>query len=501
MTLAMLGLFVPNMSAQEQCTEKPDARYKLIRQHYTVKRDGTTEYNYRKELTLLRNRAITAYADKGETFVVYNPKFQNLTINESYTIRKDGSRVKTPENAFVEQLPSQCESCGRFNDIVELAIVHTALEYDCTIVLDYTITSKTDILQQKIQLTQDCPVDKYEIIIDQPYDMEFYYRLEANGADIKQPDDKYTLHIVANNLKQTYGDHYLPAAETIYPTVWFSNRESVNPDMKQVRGKIVDAIPLINSERVRIRKLGNLSQHERNMLLVEALRDYVVDNIHCNNIPPSLLNHRSAEAAEVWQSGCGTPYETAKTLAALLQQAGFYAYTTVNEEQVLTADDKRFSIVGSGEGTVSVVVDDEQLQFSATQKTPQRKPEKNHSCKKETVGDFVVYTIPARDCPIDVDPSFLPSQRTTPLQAARCDEDYTYTIDNEKATLVKPVQVAYTIEGLGSISVSIKQNGDKTEIAKQLKLDKDIIEPGQYQDFRRMMIDWNQYNTIYLRKK
>ena len=487
-------------SVHAQTTEKPDAVYKLIRQHYTVRRDGTTEYNYRKELTLLRNRAITAYADKGETFIVYNPAFQSLTINECYTVRKDGSRVQTPKRAFVEQLPADCESCGRFNNLVELAIVHTALEYDCTIVLDYTITSQTDILQQKIQLTQDCPVDKYEIIIDHPYDMELLYRLEANGADIKQPADKHTLHIVADNLHQTYGDHYLPPAETIYPTLWFSNRASVSPDMQQVRGKLVDAIPLINSERVRIRKLGNLTQHQRNLLLVEALRNYVADNIRCNNLPPSLLNHRSAEAAEVWQSGCGTPYEKAKTLAALLQQAGFYAYATVNEENLLTADNKRFSLVGSGDGTVSVAVDDEQLQLSATQQTQHGTPKSSPLHPKEING-FVVYTIPPDDCPVNINPANLPSQRTTPLQAARCDETYTYKLAEQKHILLKPVQLDYTVEGLGSISICIKQNGDHSEVVKHLTLEKDIIEPEQYQDFRRMMIDWNQYNTVYLKPK
>ena len=499
--LAIFGFQFPAYNPlQAQSTEKPDAIYKLIRQRYTVRRDGTSEYNYRKELTLLRNRAITAYADKGETFIVYNPAFQSLTVNECYTIRKDGSRVQTPKRAFVEQLPSDCQSCGRFNNLVELAIVHTALEYDCTIVLDYTITSHTDILQQKIQLTQDCPVERYEIIIDQPYDMDFFYSLQANGADISQPADKHTLHLVANNLRQSYADHYLPPSETIYPTLWFSNRTSVSPAMQQVRGKLPDAVNLINSERVRIRKLGNLNSHQRNLLLVEALRDYVADNIRTNNLPPSLLNHRSADAAQVWHSGCGTPYEKAVTLAALLRQAGFYAYATVNEEQVLTADDKRFSLVGSGEATVSVVVDDEQLQLSATQKTPQRTP-KSSSLFPEEINGFVVHTIPSKDCPIDINPAYLPSQRTTPLQAARCDETYSYKLLNEKTTLLKPVQFEYSVEGLGSISISIKQVADHTEIVKHLSIEQDIIQPDQYKDFRRMMIDWNQYNTIYMRKK
>ncbi|MBO4588688.1 MAG: DUF3857 domain-containing protein [Bacteroidales bacterium] len=498
--LAIFGFQSPAYNPlQAQSTEKPDAIYKLIRQRYTVRRDGTSEYNYRKELTLLRNRAITAYADKGETFIVYNPAFQSLTVNECYTIRKDGSRVQTPKRAFVEQLPSDCQSCGRFNNLVELAIVHTALEYDCTIVLDYTITSRTDILQQKIQLTQDCPVERYEIIIDQPYDMDFYYSLQANGADISQPADKHTLHLVANNLRQSYADHYLPPSETIYPTLWFSNRTSVSPDMQQVRGKLPDAVNLINSERVRIRKLGNLSSHQRNLLLVEALRDYVADNIRTNNLPPSLLNHRSADAAQVWHSGCGTPYEKAITLAALLQQAGFYAYASLNEEHLLTADNKPFSLLTSDQATVTVVVDDSQLQLSASHTSTPSSP-KPSTLTPEQTDSFVIYTIPSSDCPFDINPAYLPSHRSTPLQAARCDTTYSYKLPDDPHSLLKPVNLSYSVQGLGSISISIKQVGHHTEILKHLSIEHDIVSPEQYQDFRQMMIDWNQYNKIYLRK-
>lgn len=492
---------VTTLQAQSSAAEKPDAKYKLIRQQFKVNRDGTTEYNFRKEITLIRNRAITAYADKGETFIVYNPKLQNLTINECYTIKKDGTKVKTPKRAFVEQLPSSCENCGRFNDMVELAIVHTALEYDCTIVLDYTVTSKCDIVQQKIQLTQDCPVEKYEIIVDQPFNSELFYHVDANGADIKELNDGHTLHIVGSNLKQTYGDKYLPKAEKIYPTVYFSNRATVEDDMKQVRGKVVDAIPFINSERVRIRKLGNKSQHERNLLLVESIRNYVADNIRCNRVSPALLGYKNADAAEVWKSGCGTPYEKAIALAGVLQQAGFYAYAYLTEEEVLTTDERRFKLVGDGEATVTVVVDNEQLVLSTYQKPNKAEQQKNKTLKAISESDgLAIYTIPQGDCPIEVNPAYLTAKRTTPVQAAKCNEKYTYEIQlNEKATLVKPVEVGYSVEGLGSISISIRQNGDKIEAEKALTIEKEIIEGVDYQDFRRMMIDWNLYNTIYLR--
>ena len=138
-------------------SKQPDAEYNLIRRSYKVNSDSTMELRFHKEIVLLRNRAITAYADKGETFITYNPAFETLTINECYTIRPDGTKVNTPQNAFVLQLPSECANCGRLNDLREMAIVHTALEYNCTIVLDYTLKRRASFLAERFNLNQDKP--------------------------------------------------------------------------------------------------------------------------------------------------------------------------------------------------------------------------------------------------------------------------------------------------------------------------------------------------------
>ena len=489
-------------SLQAQQT-KPDARYKLIRQQYKVNRDGTSEYNYRKEITLIRNRAITAYADKGETFIVYNPAFQHLTINECYTIRKDGSRVQTPKRA------SDCESCGRFNGLIELAIVHTALEYDCTIVLDYTLTSKCDILQEKIQLTQDCPVEKYEIIVNVPRSGKLYSHIDANGAKIRQLKDGHTLHIEASNLGQTSSDRYLPPAENFYPTIYFSNTETLSDRMRQMKDLLPASQLLILNTKEKIKKSGNHTTHERNLMLVKALHKYVVDNIRTNNISPALLGYASAEPAEVWSSACGTPYEKAQTLAAIFRQAGFYSYVSLGEEEMLTDDDKKFYIAHGDQSTVTVVVDNEQFHLSPLAKTPFKTVEKSHSTNRdiewtptEDNNGYAIYTLPASDNPTGIDLAYLTSKRNTPVQIATCDDQYTYNIHlTEKATLLNPVEIAYDIEGLGSIQVSVKQNGDNILVSKHLRIKKSLIDKTSYNDFRQMMINWTYNNTLYLKIK
>ena len=71
LTILSIALLFSSISAQN-----PDAEYNLIKHHYTLNSDSTIDYNFRKEIKYLRNKAITAYADKGETFILYNPAFE-----------------------------------------------------------------------------------------------------------------------------------------------------------------------------------------------------------------------------------------------------------------------------------------------------------------------------------------------------------------------------------------------------------------------------------------
>ena len=143
--------------------QQPDAIYKLIRYEWTFNADGSSDYHYRHEVQILRNRALVAYADKSETFVVYNPDLEELTVNEVYTIQKDGTRVNMPQNAFIYQLPSDCADCGRFNHLRELAMVHTGMELGCTIVVDYTIHRRDNLIYESIPLQRDCPVETLDV--------------------------------------------------------------------------------------------------------------------------------------------------------------------------------------------------------------------------------------------------------------------------------------------------------------------------------------------------
>lgn len=160
--LGMLLLAVLPVKAESE------AEFRKLSKTYTLRADGSQELRVQKELTLFTYAAMNGLY--GETFIVYDPEFQELTIHESYTRQKDGTVIKTPSNALVEVLPSSAANAPAYNHLKEMVVVHTGLELGATIYLDYSIVSKAGYLPE---LDVCCPVKELSPV------KEFIFRLNV----------------------------------------------------------------------------------------------------------------------------------------------------------------------------------------------------------------------------------------------------------------------------------------------------------------------------------
>lgn len=160
--LGMLLLAVLPVKAESE------AEFRKFSKTYTLRADGSQELRVQKELTLFTHAAMNGLY--GETFIVYDPEFQELTIHESYTRQKDGTVIKTPSNALVEVLPSSAANAPAYNHLKEMVVVHTGLELGATIYLDYSIVSKAGYLPE---LDVCCPVKELSPV------KEFIFRLNV----------------------------------------------------------------------------------------------------------------------------------------------------------------------------------------------------------------------------------------------------------------------------------------------------------------------------------
>ena len=337
----LILLFLLSSALTTTAQKKYDAVFKKIDKSYTLHADGSIDYTYRKELQLNSQRSF----DKmyGETFIVYNPEYQSLTINEAYTIRKDGSRVNTPANAFNEVLPSNCTDCGRYNGVKEMVVTHTALEYGATIVLDYTIHQKAGLLKdmsEMLVLAESSPVEQYRVSFTFPMEKKYLFEVFYQGPDNSThtyKDGYETVTATFSSLRQTSAEPSLPAAVELYPNIKFYSADNEEMLEAILRQPALTRTELPECDLVLSQITSPDKEYVSNIL---AIRDWVVDNVHYNALSFKYNGYNIADANTVWKSNCGNEPEKAVLLAAMLQRAGYDARIGV----MLPTDLKEFAV-------------------------------------------------------------------------------------------------------------------------------------------------------------
>lgn len=458
-TVFILMICLLGSAAWAQDTPQPDAEYLLIRRQYKANNDGSMDIRIRKEIKLLRNRAITAYADKGETFISYNPAFESLKINESYTVRADGSKVTTPENAFVTQLPEDCADCGRLNGIRELAIVHTALEYNCTIVLDYTLHRQSTVLAERFDLRQDCPVRRYEV------------RYADGHTQIE------------NNLPQTVNDPYMPVKKDY--------------DVEFVLG----TAPSYTAERslpAARQLIASLRQDEPQATAC-AIRDWVFDYVHLNPVDAARTNYAMTPAAQVFASNCGTMTDKTGLLAAMLNEAGLKAEID-NNPSTIAVDRVRITL---GDSSYFCSMRNKAPLVNCNQANAMPMPiyvDRKLEWNPDTITEnYVRIRLPRENMGLQINPAYLAPSRTSDVQASTASEFYHYTMQLPKGAKMigGDVEISGSAPEIGNYNIIIKQKGNKLLVTRSLRLRKSVITAKDYQSFRKIMIDWYSHQEIY----
>lgn len=491
---------------------QPDAEYLLYRESFSINDDGTTDYNHRKELKLHANRAITAYAKNGETFIVYNPANEVLTINESYTIRPDGTHVPTPKNAFIEQLPETCVNCARYNNMREMVVVHTALEPECTIVLDYTIRRNNQDVLGKVVLAEDYPVLRYEFSISAA--PKFQYMVQPLNLDRIQyttSGDKGRFSITGFNVPALLNDPYLPADDDLYPTIYLSgvqervalaffNSNTTN-DYVTYGNKISGADALVTSLR------GATAQQT-----VVSIRDWVLDNVTTVKLPYFLDDYAIDENA-AWNENCGLLSSKIPLTAALLQKAGFKTTIQWGFYHLPEVDTLHFVIPQITATRLIVEVDGAQYLLDPTTKSPLEAPEVPTAANEPGIisvdqalawqptpvaNGFATMQLPRHDNALRLNLAQLSSFRTSPLKCQPTSESYHYTITlPEGAKLVtKPVDIERTYPGIGSVKVVISRKGQTVDVVRRLVVESGNITPAQYHDFRNLISIWETTDQL-----
>ena len=486
--------------------QQPDAEYKLLSRKYEIKSDGNLVCNFRKELKLNSQRAF--FSIYGESFIVYNPEFQTLKINEAYTLRADGSRVDAPKNAFVEQLPSACADCGYYSAFREMVVVHTALEKGATIVLDYTITSKPGVLLDKIVFAEDAPVTKYVVSVKVPSarDLNYAVKNPSSKVALKQAGSQFTW--TGTNLPQTTAEPYAPAADKLYPVLYLSTMDNLD-------NMLPTDFSLPTTAGDFVADLGG-DELDR----AKKINEHVVCNLRLNNINLAQTGLRFRNAGEVWNANCGNAFEKTLLLNGLLQLAGFQSKVSFRYD-TLKCNGKEFYFPLSEYVTFDFL--DQKYELSATHAGKLEPVGKSLNSKLVSVDDNYILTTEGKilkcsgkkgnvelhqlaegyysltlERPLGVFgimPGLLVGKRTAPLVCGTAKEVYRYTVILPKNVrwVGKPIDVTIN-KPFGYMQIKMVQKDNKLEVVRTLSLTESEIPVAQYNDFKAMLLKWTDEN-------
>lgn len=298
----------------------PEAEFKKLIKSWTLNTDGSQEFHYNMELTIYSYLAMRSLY--GESFIQYNPEYQTLKINSSFTKQKDGTIVKTPDNAFVEVLPRSAADAPAYNHLKEMVVVHTGLELGATIYLDYTITTKVGYLPgldifEPIQ--QASPIKEYSLSVTVPVDKDLSYSL-ANPQVMAKVNVEEGMRTISWKLKNVKPASLAPMQriesgdmQYLACSTFETNKEALNYLFAQFDRP--ESMPLISLAETLTE--GKNTDTEK----LQAIHSFIVNDFAHSRLSLSETGYHIRPAEDVIRSAYGTDAELINLLYGLLSAA------------------------------------------------------------------------------------------------------------------------------------------------------------------------------------
>lgn len=302
--------------------EEDNAVFLSLTKEFQLNEDGSTDFHYIQELKLLTHNAF--HRQYGETFILLNPEYQHLQINDAFTVMADGKVVKSPPNAFNEVLPRFATDAPAYNHLREMVVTHTALEVNAVIHLDYTIHTSENYypaLMGNEILTEDSPVREMFFIIRVPLSIDLYYKaLQIRTApEITEEGGfriyKWTFH----NLHANSHDPFQQADRGHLPRILFSTARDLYQALSFVTNQDAFQYRINMQMDNQVKEISAKYDNETEKIL--ALQDMVVNGLNLYPVPVEQCGFRVRKATDTWQSNGGTELEKCILLTALLMKA------------------------------------------------------------------------------------------------------------------------------------------------------------------------------------
>jgi len=301
-----------------------DAVTQKLEKHYVLNEDGSTDLRVIKEVKLISHLSMSKF---GETFILYNPTFQKLTINSAYTKTADGKVINAPKNAYNELLPAYATSVAAFNHLKEMAIVHTGTELGATIFVDYTIHSSKEFapaLMGEEIIGDIVPITEFVLSISCPVGKSINYKLLNSSQlpvkSVQGSQERLVWKFVS--LKPLSSEQFQPRIPANNPYISFSSQttsqisEWLNVNISSNQNLPVELVS----------KIDQINKNYSNELSkITQIQRLISNEITTSNVPFAMTSFKARSIDEVWTTNSGTNYEKSLIFAKSLNYAQIIA--------------------------------------------------------------------------------------------------------------------------------------------------------------------------------
>ena len=324
-----------------------DAVYINLTKTFILNNDGSIVERIEKRQKLFTYRSFQSLF--GETRIAYNPDFQTVKVDESYTIMADGKKVESPANAYNEVLPRYCANTKAYNSMRELVVSHTALERDAVINCKYEINTSRGIfsfLMGNEALLTSCPVEDMTIKVQVPSGTTFNYKLlgydDKPKVTHENENDIYTWSF--KKLPQHLRESHEPAYSKDNPRLVFStqgSRKALIDNYSSQPGFRQHDLEMPQSVE---KAISGLDTDLKKALKIQKI---VVDELNLLHIPGRLTGFRYRSAKHIWNSNSATAVEKAILMSSLLSSAGIVNVICLDYPNIFNDDSSPFTLASS----------------------------------------------------------------------------------------------------------------------------------------------------------
>lgn len=509
--LLVISVHTGTLSAQE-------AEFIKLSKDFVLHADGSQELRCNKELKLFTHTAMNS--TYGETFVVYNPDFQELKIHNCYTKQKDGTIIKAPENAFVEVLPRFAADAPAYNQLKEMVIVHTGLDLGCTIYLDYSVVTKAGYypeLDIDELLQESSPIREYSISVSIPESKSLnsflYASTQKEAIQTANGMKKYFWQL--KNIPASSRMPFLAQNKENIPRLVANTYTNHEQALAVLKKQIESSVSLESETYAQFITADCASVQEK----IDLIHKYVVDNINTIPIPLSYNGFKFRSADEIIRNAYGTEIEKTNLLYKMLEainaspeiivwypstiQSSVSGLSSIKQVGIkVSAGDKiqylsamsNTSLKPELRGNLDnlFTIDGIMQKIDVLPATYNKEMKLNLDINAAKNG-FLVYDLPPSDGIDKWNIKYLNTKRTDLFEIPSMIQDnISYTITVPEGTTLrssaKPIEIKTS---QGKVTRTIEKTGTKIKVVRSIELNKSQYTPQEYDEVRKLITEWN----------